>query len=66
MFKLYKSEKEIYKIYESANHVYRKMDLKDSGMNKIFEEQKFIPTDLDINFLKRTQNLIEITKEEVI
>lgn len=65
MYQYYIDEqKQIYKIYEKANHVYRLLTFKDSKINKILSS--FNPTDIDFLFLKNTKNLIKLEEKEYL
>lgn len=65
MYQYYIDEqKQIYKVYEKANHVYRLLTFKDSKINKILSS--FNPTDIDFSYLIKTKVLIKLQEKEYL
>ncbi len=65
MYQYYIDEqKQIYKVYEKANHVYRLLTFKDSKINKILAS--FNPTDIDFLFLMNTKKLNKLEEKEYL
>ncbi len=70
MYQYYIDEqKQIYKVYEKANHVYRLLNFNDDEL-KSSELKKmltcFKATDLDFSYLIKTKNLIKLQEKEYL